>query len=152
MNLPENAGAILKARMSGYVSRNPLLIIFTGKRYERYSPVVYANPGRDYDWRFALGLTGYVIWDSALEGFERQMGALCRKLKQPVEYYYVDRAVGGSTWLLPRSDDVDAVLQGKIDSRRMHWDLDDLPWMDFQNKDMTQFLKEADLGNDQRFC
>lgn len=151
MILPENAHSILKARMNGLVSKDPLVIVYTGKRYGNYSPIVYADANRVHDWRFAQGLPGYVIWQSTLPGFEEQMRQLCLRLKPPVEYYVVDRGVGGSFCLLPRMDDVDAIIQRKMDQKRMRWDLDHLPWFEWQNADMQRFLKEIDRGTGTRF-
>jgi hypothetical protein len=144
--LPENANALLKARMSGVVPSDALIVVFTGKRYNNYEPIVYANATKDYDWRFAKGLNTYVVWHSELCNFDRHMRALCKSVKQPVEYYHVDKRIGGSLFLLPRFSDVDAVCQNKMDFKRMRWDLDDTPWMKWQNQDMERFLKEIDLA------
>jgi hypothetical protein len=144
--LPENANALLKARMSGLAPSDPLIIVFTGKRYPNYDPIVYADPQKEYDWRFAKGLSGYVVWRSDLSGFDRHMRVLCKTMKQPVEYYVVDRQAGGSLFLLPNADDVDAVCEKRLDQRRMRWDLNDTPWMKWQNQDMQRFLKEVDLA------
>jgi len=141
--IPENANALLKARMSGFAPSDPLLIVFSGERYNNYDPVVYANAVKDYDWRFAKGLNVYVVWHSLIDGFDRHMKALCKVVKQPVEYYHVDRGAGGSLWLLPRAGDVEAVCQKKMDFKRMRWELDDMPWLKFQNEDTVRFLKEV---------
>ena len=70
--------------MSGVVPSDALIVVFTGKRYNNYEPIVYANATKDYDWRFAKGLNTYAVWHSELCDFDRHMRALCKSVKQPV--------------------------------------------------------------------
>lgn len=127
--LPKNATPILQARMKGLRPADMVIVSLLGL-VQAAQPIVLAEPGAAYDWRWVRGL------DVCVYVRDRDDWALTLKsiaLARPahLNVWSPDGKWGAQVYLLPSAQDV-----GKPVSM---WtcELDFLEWMDFQNEDFV---------------
>ena len=65
-NLPYGAAEILAARKVGKRPADLLLVSLIGPLRGEGNPVLIAQPGRDYDWRFLVGLQSLIVAETSL--------------------------------------------------------------------------------------
>lgn len=125
--LPKNAEQIVQARMKGLRPAGLVIVSLRG-RVLTQQPLVLAEPGVAYDWRWVRGLDMCVYVD------DRNDWALTLKAIALAEPAYLnmwnpDGQWGAHVYLLPTAEDVDKPVSMWVR------ELDFLEWMDFQNKD-----------------
>lgn len=125
--LPQNAAPIVKARMNGLRPVGMVIVSTTGPvRTEQ--PLVRAEPGVAYDWRWARGLD---ICLYVRDGDDWPMTLKAIALEQPahLSLWHSAGKWGAKVYLVPTAEDVDKPVP------MWTYELDFLPWMDFQNND-----------------
>jgi hypothetical protein len=127
--LPENAGLILQARMKGLRPAGMVVISLIGAVLT--SPaLVLAKPGAAYDWRWARGLDVCLYlrdeddWPTSLMAIALARPAHLNLWNQAGEW-------GAHVYLVPSAEDVAKPVS------MWKYELDFLPWMDFQNRDFV---------------
>jgi len=125
--LPQNAVPIMQARMKGLRPAGLVIISLCGP-VPTQQPLVLAEPGAAYDWRWVRGLDVCV--------YVRGAGTWALTLKdialaEPahLNIWSPDGRWGAHVYLVPTAEDV-----GKPFSMWIR-ELDFLQWMDFQNND-----------------
>ena len=125
--IPTGAERIIAARMKGYRPAD-MVLIFAGKARETANPHVVADLHIAYDWRWIRQLDACLMVND-----EDDWGAMAKDLaKQRPGFLGIWNYVGnwGATiYLVPTPQDVCKPV------RQWIYDLDFLPWMDFQNDD-----------------
>ena len=151
MNLPEGADRILSIRMKGMICKDLLIVSFYERPRINYSPVVYARPEGNYDWRFTARMDTCIVCPVGMNGFERHARELLRYVARPLYYFHPDADQGGSLYWFPTSDSIDAWAQGKITKSQWKWELDNSFWIESQNNQLQQFLAEVASETDSRY-
>lgn len=125
--LPQGAEPILKARMRGMKPADMVIISMTGP-VPAENPAVRIKFGETYDWRWVRGLDVCLYIDEEVDWFLvlkeialQRPGHL--SLWAPVGEW------GSKVYLIPAAGDVAKPV------RQWIYELDFLPWMDFQNND-----------------
>lgn len=140
MNLAQNAQTILDARMRGFRPADMVLVSLTGPVWAE-NPIVFAKPEQKYDWRWVRGLDVgvYINGDIDWPGLVKDIA-----LQRP-DYLCVwdsNDKWGAKIYLIPQPTDIGKpVCMWK-------YELDFLPWMDFQNIDFlngNNYEKERGL-------
>lgn len=127
MNLATNAKAILDARMKGFKPADMVLVSLVGP-VGADNPTVFAKPALPYDWRWVRGL------DVCLYLLDEQEWHITLKdiaLHRPehLSLWSADGKWGAKVYLIPTAQDIAKPV------RMWKYELDFLPWMDFQNDD-----------------
>lgn len=129
MKLAKGAEPILAARMKG---RRPadMVLVSLAQAPKSHNPFVLASPAERYDWRWVRGLDigVYITNEDDWPGIVKDI-AICRP-----DYLCLwnrNEKWGATIYLVPTLDDLTKPV--------MHWkyDLDFLPWLDFQNTDFA---------------
>lgn len=125
--LPQYAAPILEARMKGLRPAGMVIVSMTGPIWTE-NPFVRAEPGIAYDWRWVRGL------DVCLYVRDGDNWAVILKaiaLARPAHLSLWNPAGqwGAKVYLVPTAQDVDKAVP------MWTYELDFLPWMDFQNND-----------------
>lgn len=121
------AAPIIAARMKGKKPADLVIVSLVGPVVSD-NPVVFAKADQVYDWRWVRGLDVCVYmadgidWQAILMDIARQ---------RPTHLSLWDHAGqwGTAVYLLPRADDIGRPI------RSWKFELDFVPWMDFQNAD-----------------
>lgn len=125
-----NAQPIVDARMRGFKPDDLVLVSLVG-HVSAANPVVRAIPGTLYDWRWVrdLELCVYVgergDWVQTLKAIALQRPAY-------LAIWNCSEHWGARVYLVPRTDDIERP------QRQWQYELDFLPWLDFQNDDFLQ--------------
>lgn len=125
-----NAQPIVTARLKGFKPSELVLVSLVG-HVEAANHVVRALPGVDYDWRWAHGLEVCVYVDDSTNWVD----ALKSIAKQRPAYLCVWNCYahwGAKVYLHPTPDDITKPV------RQWFYELDFLPWLDFQNQDFIE--------------
>lgn len=122
-----NAQAILDARMKGRKPADMVIISLVGP-VGMDNPTVFADPDKSYDWRWCRDLDVCVYLDDAQDWPDVVM-AISKARPQHMSLWSHSASWGAKVYLVPRADEV-----GRP-ARAWKYELDFLPWMDFQNSD-----------------
>lgn len=125
--LPQNAAPILKARMKGLRPAGMVIISTTGPVWTE-QPLVRAEPGAAYDWRWVRGLD-VCLYVRDGDDWAVTMKAIALARPEHLSLWHSAGKWGAKAYLVPTAQDV-----GKPVSM-WTYELDFLPWMDFQNDD-----------------
>jgi hypothetical protein len=125
-----NAQPILSARLRGFKPDEMVIVSMTGHVHAA-NHVVRAVPGVDYDWRWVHGIEVCVYvgdaptWHDTLKAIARHRPLdLC--LWSCVGHW------GANVYLIPTAEDIAKPV------RKWAYELDFLPWLDFQNDDFIE--------------
>lgn len=125
--IPTGAERIIAARVKGYRPAD-MVLIYVGRSRDSGNPSVVADTHVAYDWRWVRGLDVCLMVND-----EDDWGVMAKDIaKQRPIYIGIWNYVGnwGATiYLIPTAADVDRP------PRVWKYDLDFLPWLDFQNED-----------------
>lgn len=137
MNLPLAAGAkqILDARLRGQRPAD-MVLVSLGEPIKTVNPVVLAECGQRYDWRWVRGLDVcvYMTNDDDWPSIAKDI-ALCRP--EHLELWNRADEWGARVYLIPTANDVEKPVQ------YWRYDLDFSPWLDFQNDDFKAMRRYA---------
>lgn len=127
MKLAHNAEPILRARLRGMRPDETVIVSLVGP-LDIANHVVRADQARAYDWRWAHGLDVVVYVD----GTDWVQAVKAIALQRPAYLGIWNAAGWGATaYLAPTPEDIEQPV------RRWAYELDFLPWMDFQNEDFA---------------
>lgn len=133
--LAKGAQPILDARMKG---RRPadMVIIALAEPVNTDNPVVYALAGQRYDWRWVrdLDVCLYVSSEDDWPDLAKEV-LLCRPAH--MELWSHSEQWGAHLYLMPTEQDIAKPV------RMWRYDLDFLPWMEFQNRDFIERRRYA---------
>lgn len=125
--IPTGAERIIAARVKGYRPADMVLVCLRHSR-ESGNPLVVADAHVAYDWRWVRGLDVCLMVNE-----DDDWGAMAKDIaKQRPSFIGIWNDVGmwGATiYLIPTLADTTRPV------RTWNYDLDFLPWMDFQNDD-----------------
>lgn len=135
--IPTGGESIIAARIKGFRPAD-MVLIFVGKQRKSANPYVVADTHVAYDWRWVRGLDICIMVND-----DDDWGAMAKDIaKQRPSFLAIWNYVGnwGATiYLVPTADDVHKPV------RQWFYDLDFLPWMEFQNDD---FLNSRTYARD----
>lgn len=125
-----NAQPIIDARLRGFKPDGMILVSLCG-HVEVENHVVRAIPGNVYDWRWVrdLDICAYIAdrndWFDTLKAIAKQRPGFLN-LWNCFEHW------GAKVYLHPAPSDIGQPV------RKWSFDLDFLPWLDFQNEDFIE--------------
>lgn len=128
--IPQGAEPIIAARLKGKRPAD-MVIVSLGEKPDCLNPIVYAKTGIAYDWRWVRGLEVCVYitndddWPDLVKDIAMHRPAYLEL------WNYVEKW-GAHVYLIPTAQTVDRPV------RQWRFELDFLPWMDFQNKDFIE--------------
>lgn len=128
--LAKGAQPILDARMKGKRPAD-MVMVALAEPIKTDNPVVYADAGQRYDWRWVRGLDVCLnVTDG--DDWPNTLFDIARGRPAHLELWNREGKWGAHVYLIPTAEDVAKPVQ--------HWrmELDFLPWMDFQNKDFIE--------------
>lgn len=132
MSLPlaDNAARILQARLKGMRPADMVIVSLNGP-VRTPNPFVVAKPAMAYDWRWARGLDVCIY---AKDGDDWPDLAKSIALARPdyLSLWNPDEQWGAKLYLIPTAQDVAKPVS------LWKYELDFLPWMDFQNRDFAE--------------
>lgn len=128
--LPANAQMILDARMKGFKPADMVIVSLVGP-VGADNPTVFAKLGTAYDWRWVRGLDVCLYF-----GGDDDWSALLKEiaLHRPshLSLWSYSDGWGADVTLSPTANEVHKP------PRLWRYELDFVPWMDFQNKDFIE--------------
>lgn len=127
MNLATNADKILAARMRGMKPADMVVVSLVGL-VGLENPTVLANPAEAYDWRWVRDLNVCVYLNDDLD-WPTAMKSVAMQRPASLNLWNMEEQWGAVVYLVPAQTDI-----GKP-ARHWKYELDFLPWMDFQNAD-----------------
>jgi hypothetical protein len=127
--LPENAAAIVQARMQGLSPADMVIVSMRG-RLSTSNPLVLARPGGTHDWRWARGLDVCVYLPDE-DNWVTTVMAIALTRPKHLSVWNPTAMWGAKVYLLPSALDVIKPVS------MWKYELDFLPWMDFQNRDFV---------------
>lgn len=125
--IAKNAQHILDARLQGKKPVDMVIISLVGP-VGMDNPTVFADPGTAYDWRWCRGLDVCVYLDDS-QDWPDVMLAIARARPQHMNLWSHNGKWGAKVYLVPRADDIGKPV------RQWKFELDFMPWQDFQNAD-----------------
>lgn len=125
--LPPGAQPILASRMNGLKPADMVIVSMTGPVVAE-NPVVFAKMGVRYDWRWARGLDVCVYINDADDWFI-PLKEIALQRPEHLSLWTPAGKWGSKVYLIPTADDVSKPV------RSWRYELDFMPWMDFQNQD-----------------
>jgi hypothetical protein len=137
--LPQNAQPILQARLKGMKPADMVIVSMIGP-VATENPVVFAKAGVSYDWRWARGLD-LCLYLNAEEEWPATLLEIAKARPDYLNLWSATEGWGAHVYLVPTHQDiVKPPFMWKFE-------LDFLPWMDFQNQD---FINRRIYGRDER--
>lgn len=124
---PEGADKIIAARVNGLRPADAVIVSMVGA-VKTDNPVVHAKPGIVYDWRWVRGLEVLLYfrdeddWPNTAKDIALGRPAYLDLWNQAGQW-------GAHVYLIPGAAEVHKPI------RQWRYELDFLPWMDFQNND-----------------
>ncbi len=125
--LPPGAEPILATRMKGYKPLDMVIVSMTGPVVME-NPVVRAEDGKPYDWRWVRDLDVCVYIDPAAD-WHIALKQIALQRPEFLSLWNPADKWGAWVFLIPTAQDVSKPVS------LWQYELDFLPWMDFQNKD-----------------
>jgi hypothetical protein len=129
MNLATNAEFIIAARMKGKAPADMVIVSMVGPIVTE-NPIVFANAAQKFDWRWVRGLDVCVYMDADVDWQALLMDIA---VQRPAHLSLWDHGAkwGTAVYLIPRESDLARPM------RYWKYEMDFLPWMDFQNDDFA---------------
>jgi len=121
------AAPIIAARMKGKKPADMVIVSLVGPVVSD-NPVVFAKADQAYDWRWVRGLDVCVYMADGID-WQALLFDIARQRPEHLSLWDQEGKWGTAVYLLPRADDIGKPL------RAWKFELDFLPWMDFQNTD-----------------
>lgn len=128
--LPPGAEPILKARLKGMKPADMVIVSMTGPVFAE-NPVVQIKFGETYDWRWVRGLDVCLYIDDDTDWF-LVLKEIALQRPEHLSLWTPKGQWGAKVYLIPTAADVEKPV------RLWRYELDFLPWMDFQNKDYIE--------------
>lgn len=125
--LPPGAEPILKSRMKGYKPLDMVIVSMTGPVVSE-NPVVRIKDGEQYDWRWVRDLD-VCLYIADEDDWHVVLKQIALQRPEHLSLWNPAGSWGAKVYLIPTSQDI-----GKPVSL-WQYELDFLPWMDFQNRD-----------------
>lgn len=132
--IPKNAERIIAARLKGQRPADMVLVALEAPPRvpnELVNPVVIAMPGIAYDWRWVRGLDVCVYMHNDDNWPDLVQDIALQRPDYLAVWNHAD-GWGARVYLVPTAATVDKAR------RLWRFELDFLPWMDFQNKDFIE--------------
>lgn len=127
MRLAENADRIIAARLRGVKPADMVIVSTVGPLWVA-NPVVFARPGEPYDWRWVRGLDLCLYADDDAHAWGALLKQIALHRPEHLNVWSHTGQWGAKVYLVPTADDV------ALPVRRWQYELDFLPWMQFQNE------------------
>lgn len=125
-----NAQAIIDARVKGMRPADMVIVSMVGA-VKTENPLVHVKPGTAYDWRWVRDLD-ICLYVNGPEDWPLTLREIGLQRPRHMELWNHAEMWGAHAYLIPTAQDVaKPVSQWKFE-------IDFLPWMDFQNRDFIQ--------------
>lgn len=134
--LPENAKAIVQARLRGMKPADMVIVSLVGP-LETENPIVIARPGVSYDWRWARGLDLCLYLNASDDTWGLTAMDVAKARPAHLSLWTPADGWGASVYLVPTAQDVCKPVS------MWRYELDFMPWMDFQNRDFIECRRYA---------
>lgn len=128
--LPPGAEPILTARLKGMKPADMVIVSMTGPVFAE-NQVVRIKVGEAYDWRWVRGLDVCLYIDEEADWFV-VLKEIALQRPEHLSLWTPAGQWGAKVYLIPTADDVNRPVN------EWRFELDFLPWMDFQNKDYIE--------------
>lgn len=128
--LPDGAQPILETRLKGYRPADMVIVSMTGP-VETVNPIVHAKQGNPYDWRWVRGLDVCLYIDMD-EDWPVMLKQIALHRPEYLSLWCPAAQWGAKVYLIPTAKDVSKPVS------MWEYELDFLPWMDFQNEDYAK--------------
>lgn len=128
--LPFGADPILKARLKGMKPADMVIVSMVGPVFVE-NPVVRVKFGDRYDWRWVRGLDVCMYIDEETDWFV-MLKEIALQRPEHLSLWTPAGQWGSKVYLIPTAQDVSKPVS------QWKYELDFLPWMDFQNKDYIE--------------
>jgi hypothetical protein len=115
--------------MRGFKPDELVLVSLVGHVHAQ-NHVVRAAPGVEYDWRWVHGLEVCVYVGDAPNWYDT-VKAIARQRPEHLMLWNCADCWGANVYLIPTEEDIAKPI------REWEYELDVLPWLDFQNDDFT---------------
>lgn len=125
--IPPGAEPILASRMKGYKPLDMVIVSMTGPVITE-NPVARIETGKVYDWRWVRGLDLCLYIDDAAD-WHIPLKQIALQRPEHLSLWTPASKWGAKVYLIPTAQDVSRPVS------LWSYELDFLPWMDFQNKD-----------------
>jgi hypothetical protein len=126
-----NAQPILDARMRGFKPDEMVLVSLVGK-INAANHTVHAKPHIAYDWRWVRDLDVCVHVDQQTD-WVPALKAIASERPKHLSLWNSAESWGAKVYLVPTAEDVSKPV------RQWAYELDFLPWLDFQNEEFSQW-------------
>lgn len=137
MSIPVGAKAILDVRKRGMRPASEVIVLTDEDWKIDWSPVVYANPRREYDWFFMKDLPSIVLLNSTVP-YNKMFADIASVVGSKfMRYWFMDKETGGYVTYMPDGDDV----LGKP-YHKWHFNLELVQNLTFEDRDWKQFIQE----------
>lgn len=127
--IASNAQPILDARRKGLKPAEMILVSLIGRVNEQ-NHTVYADPKKEYDWKWARGLR-ICIYTSPDVNWRAVARSIASERPSFLGLWDADRRQGANVYLLPHPSDIDKP------QNEWRWNLDFLPWLPTQNQEFA---------------
>lgn len=125
-----NADKIIAARLKGMRPAD-MVIVSLGPAHKTDNPLVTANPGVAYDWRWVRDLD-VCLYVSDADDWPHILKDIALQHPKHIELWNYPGNWGAHVYLMPTAQDIGRPV------RMWGYELDFLPWMDFQNRDFIE--------------
>jgi hypothetical protein len=124
-----NAEPILKARTRGFKPADMVIVSLVGQVHAQ-NQVVLGIPGKAYDWRWVHGID-VCLYVGSEPNWHEILFAIARHRPSNLCLWSATELWGANVYLIPTAADVAKPV------REWQYELDFLPWLDFQNDDFV---------------
>ena len=128
--IPTGAKEIIDARLKGLRPADMVIVSMVGP-VKTDNPLVHAKPGVAYDWRWVRGLT-ICLYIRDEDDWPTTAKDIWLQWPEHVELWNFSDQWGAHAYLVPSARDIG------LPRRQWRFELDFLPWMDFQNRDFIE--------------
>lgn len=125
--LPENAETILRARMKGLRPSDMVIVSLLGAA-RTSNPLVLARPDAAFDWRWVRGLEVCLYVDDQPNWYDTLKDIAVQRPAY-LGLWNASGQWGADAYLIPTAEDIAKPVP------EWAYELDFLPWLDFQNTD-----------------
>lgn len=125
-----NADAIVAARLRGKKPADMVIVSLVGP-VAMDNPTVFAKLGEAYDWRWVRDLDVCLYLDDA-QDWPDLLKAIALQRPEHLNLWSHSGQWGAKVYLIPTADDIAKPV------RWWKYELDFLPWLDFQNEDFIR--------------
>jgi hypothetical protein len=125
-----NAQAIIDARVKGLRPADMVIVSMIGT-VKTDNPLVHAKPGVAYDWRWVRDLN-VCLYVSGTEDWPLTLRDIGLQHPRHMELWNNVELWGAHAYLIPTAHDIERPV------RQWKFEIDFLPWMDFQNRDFIE--------------